>query len=111
MIHIHNGYDQIDGGEFFATEKKNFGHKLFIYVITRILSELLDYNLILPEKSYIGKINKNTGVFEKTLFPFSSVTNKKHHYEDENGMINLNDHTFLNTTIEEFVKNVTLSKK
>jgi len=110
MIYIHNGYDSIDKGDFFATEKKNFGHKLFIYVITRILSELLDYNLILPEKSYIGKVNKNTGQFEKTLFPFSSVTNKKYHFDSDDNVVNLYDHTFLHCTIDELIKNINNQK-
>jgi hypothetical protein len=104
MIEIYNDWDPFDSGEWFATEKKNFGHKLFAYLVPRIMSELLNYNLIVPNNSYIGKINKsNNNEFEKILFPFESILDRQSFTEN---VVELNDESLKNSNIETFVKNI-----
>lgn len=77
MIEIYNGYESyLDGGHF-SSPRKNLGNKLFIYSCCRIISDLLDYDLIVPENSYIRRENKLTGIYEDIKFPFGSILGRK----------------------------------
>jgi len=77
MVTINDIYeDSLEGGQF-SSPRKNLGNKLFIYAGCRILADLLDYNLIVPENSLIRRENKETGQYENQLFPFKSILNKK----------------------------------
>jgi hypothetical protein len=77
MVTINDIYeDFLEGGQF-SSPRKNLGNKLFIYAGCRILADLLDYNLIVPENSLIRRENKKTGQYENQLFPFKSILNRK----------------------------------
>lgn len=76
MIEIYDGYDSYLGGGHFSSPRKNLGNKLFIYACCRIISDLLNYDLIVPEKSLIRRENINTGDYEEIVFPFSSITGR-----------------------------------
>ena len=43
----------------------------------RIISDLLDYNLIVPENSLVRRENIRTGKYEDVVFPFESITDRK----------------------------------
>ena len=77
MIEIYDEYeDNLDGGHF-STYKKNLGNKLFIYAGCRIISDLLDYDLISPENALIRRESNETGNYEYQNFPFKSVLGRK----------------------------------
>jgi hypothetical protein len=107
MIEIHNEWDPHDDGQWFSTERKNFGHKLFAYIVPRIMSELLNYNLIVPDNSYIGKVNQNTKEFERMLFPFESILDRNSFTEN---VVELNDNSLQNSKIENFVNGINNNK-
>jgi hypothetical protein len=94
MIEIYDEYDSnLDGG-YFSTYKKNLGNKLFIYAGCRIISDILDYDLIAPENALIRRENNETGNYEDQIFPFKSVLNRKKVYEPikiigDNDIVNL----------------------
>jgi hypothetical protein len=72
------------------------------------MSELLNYNLIVPENSYIGKINKENGnEFEKVLFPYTSITDRLSFTDN---VVELNDESLNGSDIETFVKNINGNK-
>lgn len=102
MIEIYNNYDQsLEGGNF-SSYKKNLGNKLFIYAACRILSEILDCNLILPDESYIRRESQVTGQYVVELFPFKSILNRQSFNDNQ---ITISDDTFLNfKDFDEFAK-------
>lgn len=46
---------EFDNQPRFSTIKKNFGNKLSIYALSRIIAEELNYSLIVPDKALIGR--------------------------------------------------------
>ena len=77
MIEIYDGHEpSLDGGHF-STHKKNLGNKLFIYAGCRIISDLLNYDLISPENALVRRENNKTGIYEDQIFPFKSVLGRQ----------------------------------
>jgi hypothetical protein len=73
MIEISDEFHTSTGGNYFTSYKKNLGNKLFIYSCSRLLSDILDYDLICPEKALIRRENQITNQYEDIYFPFGSV--------------------------------------
>jgi len=77
MVEISDKYDTSTQGNFFSSYKKNLGNKLFIYSCSRIISDLLDYDLICPDNSLIRRENQETNQYEVLNFPFGSILGRK----------------------------------
>jgi hypothetical protein len=77
MVEISDKFDTSTQGNFFSSYKKNLGNKLFIYACSRIISDLLDYDLICPKNSLIRRENQETNMYEVLTFPFGSIENRK----------------------------------
>jgi hypothetical protein len=77
MVEISDIYDTSTQGNFFSSYKKNLGNKLFIYSCSRIISDLLDYDLICPDNSLIRRENQETNQYEVLNFPFGSILGRK----------------------------------
>jgi hypothetical protein len=76
MVEIYDEYESyLDGGHF-SSPRKNLGNKLFIYATCRIISDLLDYDLISPSNALIRRENSETGTYEEIVFPFNSITGR-----------------------------------
>ena len=60
MVEISDIYDIGTYGNYFSSYNKNLGNKLFIYSCSRIISDLLNYDLICPENSLIRRENQET---------------------------------------------------
>jgi len=104
MIKICDIYhEQADGG-FFTSPKKNLGNKLFMYIGARLLSDLLDINLIVPENAIIRRRFNDDKQWHDQIFPFNSILNRR---EIKEPIIELYDCTFNQYDIEYFVKNHT----
>lgn len=103
MIEICDDYDSnLDGG-LFSTYKKNFGNKLFIYAACRIISDILDYDLISPENALIRRENMQTGKYEDQIFPFKSILGRK---KVENPVKIITDSDIISLkSIENLIKN------
>lgn len=108
MIEIYNEYDSYLQGGHFSSYKKNLGNKLFTYASCKILSDLLDYNLILPKESFIRRESQITRNYVVELFPFESITNKKSFTDN---VVVIDDNTFISYgSIENFVKKINENK-
>lgn len=77
MITLFDEYHENLEGGFFSSYLKNLGNKLFIYAGCRIIADLLDYNLIVPEKPLIRRELNQTGLYVNEVFPFRSVLGRK----------------------------------
>lgn len=75
MVEIYDGYDGSVNDKYFSTYKKNFGNKLFIYGCSRIIADLLGYDLISPENALIRRELNSTKSYHEQVFPFGSVKN------------------------------------
>lgn len=108
MVEIFNDYsDHLQGG-WFSTYRKNLGNKLFTYATSRIIADILDYNLILPEESYIRRESQVTGKYVIEKFPLNSILNRKSIDFDP---IVIDDNTFINYgSIENFLKHIKENK-
>ena len=77
MITFYDEYiDSLLGGHF-SSFRKNLGNKLFIYGVSRVASDILDYDLILPPNPLIRRELTSVGNYVNEEFPFKSVTGKK----------------------------------
>ena len=76
MVEIYDEYESYLDGSHFSSPRKNLGNKLFIYAACRIISDLLDYDLISPSNALIRRENSETGTYEEIVFPFKSVTGR-----------------------------------
>jgi len=76
MIGIYDEYESYLEGGHFSSPRKNLGNKLFIYASCRIISDLLNYDLISPENALIRRENTDTGTYEEVVFPFKSITGR-----------------------------------
>ena len=77
MITFYDEYvDSLLGGHF-STFRKNLGNKLFIYGVSRVASDILDYDLIVPPNPLIRRELTSVGNYVNEEFPFKSVTGKK----------------------------------
>lgn len=76
MVVLNNEHDNFLEGGYFSTYRKNLGNKLFIYGVSRVIADKLNYNLILPEESYIRRELFNLG-YQVELFPYGSITDRK----------------------------------
>ena len=76
MIKIYDEYDPYLDGGYFSSPRKNLGNKLFIYACCRVISELLGYELISPEKALIRREDSGDGNYKEILFPFNSIPGK-----------------------------------
>jgi hypothetical protein len=76
MIKIYDEYDSYVDGGYFSSPRKNLGNKLFIYSCCRIISELLEYELISPENALIRREDSGNGNYKEIIFPFKSVPGK-----------------------------------
>lgn len=76
MVEIYDEYESYLEGGHFSSPRKNLGNKLFIYAACRIISDLLDYDLISPNNALIRRENSDTGTYEEIVFPFKSVTGR-----------------------------------
>ena len=77
MVEIFDEYEPYLEGGHFSSPRKNLGNKLFIYACCRIISDLLDYDLIIPENSLVRRENTITGRYEDVIFPFKSIVGRK----------------------------------
>jgi hypothetical protein len=77
MITFYDEY--VDGllGGHFSSFRKNLGNKLFIYGVSRVASDILDYDLILPPNPLIRRELTSVGNYVNEVFPFKGVTGKK----------------------------------
>lgn len=76
MITFYDEYiDGLEGGSF-STFRKNLGNKLFTYAVARIVSDLLDCNLIVPPNPLVRRELFHLG-YQNEKFPFGSITNRK----------------------------------
>jgi hypothetical protein len=73
MIKIYDEYDPYLDGGYFSSPRKNLGNKLFIYACCRVISELLGYELISPEKALIRREDSGDGNFSKVGFHLSDM--------------------------------------
>jgi hypothetical protein len=95
--------DTVDwGGQYFSTPKKNLGNKLFMYIGARLISDLLDINLIVPEKAIIRRESNFDNQWIDQYFPFKSILNRK---EIKEPIIDLNNGTFQHYSINDIVEN------
>lgn len=74
MIKIYDEYESYLEGGHFSSPRKNLGNKLFIYSACKIISDLLNYDLISPENALIRRENSETGTYKDIIFPYKSVT-------------------------------------
>ena len=77
MITFYDEYVQGLSGGHFSTFRKNLGNKLFIYGVSRVASDILDYDLILPPNPLIRRELTSVGNYVNEQFPFGSVTGRK----------------------------------
>jgi hypothetical protein len=77
MVIISDEYDSSTRGEYFSSPNKNLGNKLFIYGCARLISDILNVNLICPENSIVRRENQKTLEYENQFFPFGSIMNRK----------------------------------
>jgi hypothetical protein len=77
MITFYDEYvDWLLGGHF-STFRKNLGNKLFIYGVSRVASDILDYDLIIPPNPLIRRELTSVGAYVNEVFPFGSITGRK----------------------------------
>lgn len=77
MISIYDEYDSYVDGGYFSSPKKNLGNKLFIYACSRIIADILDYNLYVPDNPLVRRENFNTGEYLNEKFPFGGIFGRK----------------------------------
>jgi hypothetical protein len=73
MVLIYEGYDGSVDGNYFSSYRKNLGNKLFIYACSRIMSDILNCDLICPENPIIRKEIFKTKEYCEQKFPFGSI--------------------------------------
>lgn len=100
MITIEDAIDW--GGSYFSTPKKNLGNKLSMYIGARLISDLLDINLLVPEKAIIRRKDNTSKQWCEQFFPYKSILNRK---EIKEPVIHISNDTFQNYSIESIVKN------
>jgi hypothetical protein len=71
MVKIYDGYESYCEGGSFSSPRKNLGNKLFIYAACKIMADILEYDLEVPNNSQIQRM----GNIE--LFPYGSITGRK----------------------------------
>jgi hypothetical protein len=76
MVEIFDEYAGNLNGGFFSTYKKNFGNKLFIYSVSRLIADKLGYNLKVPQRALIRREELNVGNYVEQFFPFESITDR-----------------------------------
>ena len=77
MITFYDKYvDSLLGGHF-SSFRKNLGNKLFIYGVSRVASDILDYDLIVPSNPLIRRELTSVGNYVNEGFPFKSITGRK----------------------------------
>ena len=77
MITFYDEYvDSLLGGHF-SSFRKNLGNKLFIYGVSRVASDILDYDLIVPSNPLIRRELTSVGNYVNEEFPFKSITGRK----------------------------------
>lgn len=76
MVEIFDEYAENLHGGYFSTYKKNFGNKLFIYSVSRLIADKLGYNLIVPQNALIRREELSVGTYVEQFFPFSSITDR-----------------------------------
>jgi hypothetical protein len=94
-------HDYVDGG-FYTSPKKNLGNKLSMYIGARLISDLLDINLIVPENAIIRRQSNVDKQWHEQIFPFKSITNRK---EIKEPIVQINDGSLRNCSIECLVNN------
>ncbi len=77
MITIYDAYDDSLSGGHFSTYRKNLGNKLFIYSMSRVAADILDYDLIVPENPLIRREIKSMGKYVNEVFPFGGISGRK----------------------------------
>lgn len=90
MVEIYDGFDGSVGGNSFSSYRKNLGNKLFIYSCSRIMSDLLNFDLISPENAIIRKEISKTKEYYEQKFPFGSI-NRGSHKPKEIKLVDDND--------------------
>lgn len=76
MVKFYDDYSTFLEGGHFSTYKKNLGNKLFIYAVARIISDILDCNLILPDNPLVRRELFHLG-YQNEKFMMESITNRK----------------------------------
>jgi hypothetical protein len=76
MVEIFDNYAENLLGGYFSTYKKNFGNKLFIYSVSRLIADKLGYNLIVPQRALIRREELSVGTYVEQFFPFESITDR-----------------------------------
>lgn len=103
---------EFDSQPRFSTIKKNFGNKLSIYAVSRIIAEDLNYSLIVPDKALIGRnltfSSKYVPMqYYQEFFPFKGFIGYNIDYPecfiDDNVLYNYG-------SVEELIKNCKGSK-
>jgi hypothetical protein len=77
MVQIFDEYcDSLKGGHF-SSYRKNLGNKLFIYSVSRLIADELNYDLIVPENSLIRREELSIGQYVEQEFPFKSIIGRE----------------------------------
>jgi hypothetical protein len=76
MITFYDDYVEGLLGGHFSSFRKNLGNKLFIYGISRVAADILDYDLIVPENPLIRRELTSVGGYVNEIFPFKSITGR-----------------------------------
>lgn len=91
-VEIYDGPFENEPSGFFSTPRKNLGNKLFTYAGARIIADLLDCNLIVPEKPLVRRELFDWS-YQTEIFPFAGINTRKNlngspRYLDDSDIIN-----------------------
>jgi hypothetical protein len=102
MITFYDEYSvSLEGGSF-STFRKNLGNKLFIYAVARIISDILNCNLILPENPLVRRELFHTG-YQNEKFIMQGIYDRKNIEGDK---VTLDDRDLLHyKSISNFIEN------
>lgn len=76
MVTFYDEHSSFLEGGHFSSYRKNLGNKLFIYAIGRLISDLLDCNLILPENPQVRRELFHMG-YQNEKFLMTGITSRK----------------------------------
>ena len=76
MVELYDIYTEELGGGHFSTFRKNFGNKLFIYAVSRLAAEHLNYDFIVPDNALIRREELTAGQYVTYTFPYKGFTDR-----------------------------------
>lgn len=103
MITFYDDYVEGLLGGYFSSFRKNLGNKLFIYGISRVAADILDYDLIVPENPLIRRELTSVGSYVNEIFPFKSITGRNRVETPTKTMDDIDLYNF--NSLENFLNN------